>query len=84
MKLTKNFDSDKYGYSGYTNGFGALIIFWFDNSSSVHDDNNKKIFWIRISSAMVIIAKVLGEGPTQELDDSTITAETNYPSSFTQ
>ena len=44
----------------------------------------KKIFWIRISSAMVIIAKVLGEGPTQELDDSTITAETNYPSSFTQ
>ena len=33
---------------------------------------------------MLIITKVLGEGPTQELDDSTITAETKYPISFTQ
>ena len=82
LKLTKNFD--KYGYSGYINGFGAVIIFLFDNSSFVHVDNDKKIFWIRISFVMLIITKVLGEGPTQELDDSTITAETKYPISFTQ
>ena len=41
-------------------------------SSSVHIDNkNKNIF-------------ILGEGPTQELDDTTLTAEAKYPINLTQ
>ena len=41
-------------------------------SSSVHSDNKGKDILI------------LGEGPTQELDDTTLTAKVKYPISFTQ
>ena len=41
-------------------------------SSSVHIDNKNKDILI------------LGEGPTQELDDNTLTAEAKYPINFTQ
>ena len=41
-------------------------------SSSVHIDNKNKYILI------------LGEGPTQRLDDTTLTAEATYPISFTQ
>lgn len=57
MKLTKNVDSDKYGYPGYDIGFGARstflllrggfdqnVIFRFSNSSSVHCNNRKKSY----------------------------------------
>ena len=40
-------------------------------SSSVHVDKKKKIL-------------VLGEGPTQALDDTTVTPETKYPVNFIQ
>ena len=42
-------------------------------SSSVHinNNNNKDIL-------------ILGKGPTQGLDDATLTAETKYPINFTQ
>ena len=57
VRLTKNADIDKYGYSGYrigfdgrssisflSDGFGRnVIIFGVDMSSSVHVDN--KTFW---------------------------------------
>ena len=65
----------KYKYYGYVigfdrsgtfspaNGFGRnVIIFWVDMSLSVHVDNEKKYILI------------LGEGPTQGLDDTTLTA----------
>ena len=86
VMLTKNADADKYGYSGYGIGFDArsefswsgssrgknAVIFGADISSSVHVDNtNKDIL-------------VLGKGPTDRLDDSTITAEAKYPINFTQ
>ena len=75
--LTKNYDSDKYRYSGSGIGFDArlqfslpdgswdkyVIIFGVDNSSSLHVDNKKKN----------II--VFGESATQGLDDTTITAD---------
>ena len=48
------------------------IIFGADMSSSVHIDNKGKDILI------------LGEGPTQELDDTTLTAEEKYPISLTQ
>ena len=41
-------------------------------ASSVHIDNNEKYILI------------LGEGPTQGLDDTTLTAEAKYPLDFTQ
>ena len=40
-------------------------------SSSVHVDNKGKYIWI------------LGEGPTQGLDDNTLTTEAIYPINFT-
>ena len=77
VKLTKNADIDKYKYSGYgigfdrrgafsfpTGGFGCnVIIFGIDISSSVNVDNKKKYILI------------LGEGPTQGLNDTTLTTE---------
>ena len=43
-----------------------VIIFGVDMSSSVHIDNKKKDILI------------LGKGQTQELDDTTLTAEAHY------
>ena len=86
VKLTKNADPDKYKYTGYGIGFDSrseflftdgsygknVIIFGADMSSSVHVDNKGKDILI------------LGEGPTQGLDDTTLTAEAKYPINFTQ
>ena len=77
--MTKNADPNKYGYSGYSIGFDTLsqflrsrgswgknVIFGVDMCSSLHVDNkNENIL-------------VLGEGPTQGLDDTTLTAEAKY------
>ena len=49
-----------------------VIIFAADMSSSVHIDNKNKAILI------------LGEGPTRELDHTTLTAEAKYPINFTQ
>ena len=76
VKLVRNTDTDKYKYSEYGirfdrrgtfsvgNGFGRnVIIFGVDTNSSVHVDNKKKDNLI------------LGEDPTQGLDDTKLTAE---------
>ena len=49
-----------------------VIIYGADLSSSEHIYNKRKDFLI------------LGERPIQELDDTTLTAEVNYPSNITQ
>ena len=81
LKLTKNADPDKYKYSGYGMGFDSrseflftdgsygqnVIIFGDDMSSYVHVDNAGKNILI------------LGEGPTQRLDNNTLPAEPKYP-----
>ena len=85
VKLAKNADINKYRYSGYGirfhrsgtfsvgNGFDKnVIIFGVDMSSSVHVDNKKKDILI------------LGEGPTQELDNTTLIAEKKYSINFTE
>ena len=72
--MTKNDDIDKYKYSGYGvefcrkesfsvgNGFSRnCIIFGVNMNSSVHVGNKKKDILI------------LGEGPTQGLDGTTLT-----------
>ena len=80
VTLTKNADPDKYPYSGYGIGFDSRLLFSFtgfnwdknvvifgvNNSSSVHIDNKKKDIL------------VLGEIPTQRLDDNTIRVEAKY------
>ena len=75
VKLTKNSHPAKYKYSSYTIGFDFRSEFLFsdgdygknviicgaDMSSSVHSDNKRKHVLI------------LGEGPIQKLDDTTLT-----------
>ena len=59
-------------FSFPTGGFGKnCMIFWVDMSPSVNVDNKKKDVLI------------LGEGPTQGLDDKTLTVEKKYSSNFT-
>ena len=86
VKLTRNADLDKYKYIGYCRGFDScsevsftdgsfgknVIIFGDDMSLSVHIDNKGRHILI------------LREGPTQGLDDTTLTAEAKYPINFTQ
>ena len=86
VKLTKNADLDKYKHCGYGIGFDSrskfllpygsmrrnVFIFGVDFNSSVHIDNKGKYILI------------LGEGLTQGLDDTTLTAEAKYPINFTQ
>ena len=65
------FDSrSEFSFTG--GSYGAIVIFGADMSSSVHVDNKVKYILI------------LGEGSTQGLDDTTLTAEARYPSNFTQ
>ena len=86
VKLTKNFDPHKFKYSGYGIGLEScsefslpdgtmgknVIIFGADMSSSVHvNTKGKDIF-------------ILGEGPTQGLDDTALTAEAKDHTNFTQ
>ena len=49
-----------------------VVIFRVDMSSFVHIDNKGKVILI------------FGEGPTQGLDDTTLTAEAKYPINSTQ
>ena len=84
-KLTRNADLHKYRYSGYGIGFDSrseislpeinmeknVIIFGADMNASVHIDNKGKD------------TLILGEGPTQGLDDTILTAEAIYPINFT-
>ena len=85
VKLTKNADIDKYGYSGYGIGFDRhgsfsfpgtglgrnVIIFGVDMSSSTKIDNRKKDILI------------LGKGRTQDLEH-TLSAEKVYSINFTE
>ena len=80
VKLVKNADPDKYVYTGYGIRFDSrsefslpdgsmgknVIIFGVYMSSSVHIDNKKKD------------TLILGFGPAQGLDDTTLTAEDQY------
>ena len=85
VTFTKNFDIDKYEYSGYGIGFDRhgffshpndgsgrnVIIFGVDMSSTTKIDNRKKDILI------------LGKGPTQGLD-YTLSAEKIYSINFTE
>ena len=86
VKLTKNADPDEYKYSGYSIGFDLrsefslsdgsmgkkVIINGAKMSSSVHIDNKGKDILI------------LREGPTQGLDDTTLTSEAKHLINFSR
>ena len=84
VKLTKNFNIDKYGYSAYGVGFDRetsfsfgndirknVIIFGVDTSSSSKIDNRKRVILI------------LGKGPTQGLEHR-FSEEKMYSINFTK
>ena len=84
VKLTNNSDSDKYKYSGYGIGFDSGSEFLFIDGSM---RKNVIIFRVYMSSSADIDNKgknIFGKGPTQGLDDTTLTAEAIYPINFTQ
>ena len=74
--MIKNVDIDKYKYSGYGIGFDRhgnfLVSGRFGMTSSSQADNKKKD------------TLILGEGPGQRLGDTTLTAERNYSTNFTE
>ena len=86
VKLTKKADLDKYSCSSYSIELDSrlqillhegtmvenILIFGADMSSSVRVDNKGKYIFF------------LGEGSTQGLDDTTLTAETKYTFNFMQ
>ena len=84
LKLTKNADIDKYGYSGYGIGFDRnisfsvgneigknILIFEVDMSSSTKIDNRKKDILI------------VGIGPARGLEN-TLSTEKLYSINFTK
>ena len=73
VKLTKNADIDKYKYSGYGIGLDAREIFL--HPSDGNRAQNVIIFGVYMSSFVHANNKtenilILGEGTTQELDDT--------------
>ena len=84
VKLAKNVDLDKYVYIGYGIGFDLhskfllpdagvgknVITFGVNMCSPMYIDNNKKDILI------------LGKGPTQGLNDTTLTAKAQYSINF--
>ena len=86
IKITKNSYIDKYKYSGYGTGFDArgtflfpggrfaqnVVIFGADMSGSVHTSNG------------TVNVLILGQGITQGLNDTTLTAEKMYQVNFSE
>ena len=84
VKLTKNADIDKYGYSGYGIGFDRETSFSFGNETG----KNVTIFGVDMRSSSKIDNRkkdifILGKGPTQGLEH-TLSAKKLYSINFTK
>ena len=82
----KNADPDKYKYSGYGIGFDLRSEFSLPDGSM---GKNVIIFGVDMSSSVRIDDKkndtsILGKGSTQRLDNTTLTAETEYSINFSR
>ena len=83
--FNKNADPNKYGYSGYDLDSIHVPNFHGHTVAGV-----KVLLFSELTVVllcMLIIKKdilVLGQGPTQGLDDTTITAEDKYHINFTE
>ena len=71
-KSVKNLDQNKNGYSVYAIRFNACSRFSLPNG----DLDKNVVVEVNKSSSKHIL--VLGEGPTQGLDDTTITTKVKY------
>ena len=80
VKLTKNVDIDKYGYSGYGIGFDR------ETSFSIGNEIGKNVIILMSLSAKIDNRKkdilILGKGPTQALEH-TLSTEKMYSINFT-
>ena len=72
VKSVKNLDQNKNGYSVYAIRFNACSRFSLPNG----DLDKNVVVKVNKSSSKHIL--VLGEGPTQGLDDTTITTKVKY------
>ena len=77
VKLTKNADIDKYKSSGYGIRPDSRGTFLFPSGKVAQ---NVIVFGVDMSSSVHVVNKktdtlILGEGPTQGLDDTTLTTE---------
>ena len=86
VKLTKNPDQDKYKYSGYGIWFDSCSEFLFIDEGM---GKNVMIFGADMVWSVDIGNKnkdilILGEGPSQGLDDAALTAKAKYPIKFIQ
>ena len=86
VKLTKNFDPDKYKYSGYGIGFDSRSVFSLQNFDW---SENVIIFGVDMSSSVLVNSKkknilIFDEGSTQGLHGTTLTAEAKYFINFTK
>ena len=84
VKLTKNIDPDKYKYSDYSIGFDSCSEYLLSDGSY---GKSVIIFGANMISSAHVCNKgedilVLGQGPTQGLDDATLTVEAKYPINF--
>ena len=86
VKLTKNANLDNYKYSCYGIGFDFRLEFLFTDGNF---GKNVFIFGADMGTSVDIDNKnkdilILGEGPTEGLDDTTLTGEAREPINFTQ
>ena len=86
IKLAKDADLEKYSYSGCSIGCDTRIEFSLPDSSI---GKNVIIYGVELNSSGHIDNKgkdilILGKGPTQELSDTKLTAETQYLMNFTR
>ena len=84
VKLTKNADPDKYGYTGYGIGFDPRSQFSLPDGN--WGKNSLFLELVIVFLCMLIMKRilVLGEDPTQGIDDTTITAESKYSINLTE
>ena len=82
IKITKNADLNKYSYSGYGIGFDSRSLFWIPNFDW---GKNVIIFGVDMrSSVHTNNISILGQGQTQGLDNTTLTAEAQYSTNFSR
>ena len=84
--LAKNDDPDKYVYRGYGTLFDSRSLFSLPNFDW---DKNVIIFGIDVRSSVTIDNTkknilIFGKGPTQGLDNTTLTAEAPYSINFSR
>lgn len=79
VKLAKNADVDKYGYSGSCIGFDACPSFLLSNKKEMTEKMLLFLMYMTVHLSMLITKNIiLRKSPTNGLEDSITTAETEY------